>query len=110
MAGEAGDVLLAVGELSIDFASHRDHHAGDVFLRVFVAGAVRYVTVVATAFISQTERSHEHIHQGPEVFGRKDFQVLRRSFGFGRALRGVLCEKSKGEQSGNGCRGERREE
>ena len=40
MAREAGDVLLSIRELRVDFPRHHDHHAGCFLLRLFIAGEV----------------------------------------------------------------------
>src|ERR1019366_10773005 len=42
MAGVAGDVLLAVGELSVDVLRQDDHLARDVFLGVLVTGKIAF--------------------------------------------------------------------
>src|ERR1039458_5027289 len=90
MAGVAGDVLLAVGELSVDVLRQDDHLAGDVFFRVLVTGKIAFhVTEVAL----HAEAETEGLHGGPEIRGRdlQHFQILGRLgrpglFGGGRRL------------------------
>ena len=59
MAGEAGDVLLAVGELGINLARHDDHHARYLLLMLFVAGEVpAHMAGIALHTEPDTKRTH----------------------------------------------------
>jgi hypothetical protein len=76
MAGEAGDVLLAVREIGVDFAGHDDHLARDFFFRLFVAGEVAlHVTHIALGAQGDTEGSHG----GSYFFRFQELQILGRT-------------------------------
>src|ERR1039457_4869599 len=64
MAGVAGDVLLAVGELSVDVLRQDDHLARDVFLGVLVTGKIAFhVTELAL----HGERESVGLHGSPDI-------------------------------------------
>ena len=93
MAGIAGDVLLAVGELCIDVLRQDDHPAGDVFFRVLVTGKVAFdVTEIAL----HAEREPEGLHGGPDIRGRdlQHLQILGRRPGL---LRGGLLSAERND-------------
>ena len=63
MAGEAGDMLVAIRKFRVNLARHHDHLAGHFLLRLFVAGEVSlHMTRVAFRAKRDTERPHR-VHQ-----------------------------------------------
>jgi hypothetical protein len=60
VTGVAGDMHFAVGEVGIDLLSHNDHLAGNLFVRVVVAGEIAFdVAEVALNAESSAEGAHD---------------------------------------------------
>ena len=64
MAGVAGDVLLAVGELRVDVLRQDDHSTRDVLFRVLVTGKI---ALDVTELALHAEREPVGLHGGPDV-------------------------------------------
>ena len=95
MARVTRDMHLAVREFRIDLLNHLDHAASDFFLRVFVAGEVLHVAVIALHAESRRERAHDLLR----LLARRhlqDFQIGgRSSAGFRRRFFLVLSLEGK---------------
>lgn len=85
---------LPCGKLSVNFLSHNDHLASDLFLRIFIAGKLALNVAVGTF---HPERTAELPHHLADIYGLlQDFQILRRS---GSALLSVRCLCAKRHKS-----------
>src|SRR5579872_1464899 len=102
MAGEAGDVFLAVRKFGVDVLHHFDHHTRHHFFRLRIRGPVHLMTEVAATFVGQSQRWHEGPHVVHVVFRGQHFQVLRRAafaLALGRLSKNHQAAKCEGCQS-----------
>src|SRR5580704_2400153 len=99
MAGVAGDMHLAVGELRVDVFHHLEHYASRQLRGLLIARPVLHVAIVA----HHTEAGGCVPHRARAEFSLgKNLQVLVCNGGASAtaALRRALCKKNYGENRG----------